>query len=305
MSKLYCVAVALALVSLCGCSGGGNRNASALKPVDASSSPDLLVSNAVESRASLSSLSGQGVMRIVDTPNKFGLTVNANVVADQSDRLRIRGDKLAGAIQAFDVVMLGQDIGFYVPTQKTLYHGKVEDLKYFAFRFDPDEVLRQMLRPDTSLLLKKWEVVEKNTRDRSGNLILEEVASANRPRLQLAINQRTGMLSSISQLDPTGDPILVKTYGDYRGIERGKKGSNSDSAVFPYLMSLSWPKDRRMMELHFKAVDGDAVVLDEDFDLATSDDTRFLPLMDANLQSELQDDPIASTAPARTAEGPM
>lgn len=304
MPRHFRLLAGLLFLTLAGCSSGAGKS-TAMKPVDAGENPDLLVSNAVETRATLSSLSGQGVMRIVDTPNKFGLTVNANVLADQSDRLRIRGDKLAGAIQAFDVVMLGDDIGFYVPTQKTLYHGKVEDLRYFAFRFDPDEVLRQMLRPDTSLLLKKWEVVASNPRDRSGNIILEEIVPPNRPRLQLAINQRTGMIASVSQLDAYGEPILVKTYGDYRGLDRGRKQKNSNAPVFPYLMTLSWPKDKRMMELHFKSVDGDAVVLDEDFDLATSDDTNYRPLMEANLDSDMQDNPVVSAVPTSAAEGPM
>lgn len=304
MSKPLSVVGVVVLLVLTGCSGQGGRS-TASKPVDAAASPDVLVSNAVESRASLSSLAGQGVMRIVDSPNRFGLTVNANVVADESDRLRIRGDKLAGTIQAFDVVMLGRDIGFYVPTQKTLYHGKVEDLRYFAFRFDPEEVLRQMLRPDTSLLLKKWEVVAVDSRNRSGDLVLQEVTPPGRPKLQLAINRRTGMLASVSQLDAYGEPILVKSFDDYRAVDRGQRNRNADSPVFPYLMSLSWPKDKRMMELHFKAVDGDAVVLDEDFDLATSDDTRYMPLVEASLESDLGDDPIAMAGPGNAAERPM
>mgnify|MGYP002149964269 CR=1 FL=1 len=36
-----------------------------------------------------------------------------------------------------DVVMLGDDVGFYIPTQKTLYHGKVQDLRLL------DSVFRQ------------------------------------------------------------------------------------------------------------------------------------------------------------------
>ena len=303
MPKYIQVLAVLVLLTATGCKDGSTQSA-AMKPVDAGTTPDIMVSNAVETRATLSSLAGQGVMRIVDTPNKFGLTVNANVVADESDRLRIRGDKLAGAIQAFDVVMLGDDIGFYVPTQRTLYHGKVTDLRYFAFRFDPDEVLRQMLRPDTSLLLKRWEVVAGNNRDRSDNIILQERAPANRPRLELAISRRTGMIASITQLDAYGQPVLIKSYGDYRGLSRGRK-SDPNAPVFPYLMTLSWPRDKRMMELHFKSVDGDAVVLDEDFELATSDDTHYRPLVEANLDDDFANEQTVSAAPMRSSEGPM
>ncbi|MDR0363237.1 MAG: hypothetical protein LBJ46_11230 [Planctomycetota bacterium] len=300
------------LLGLVGCRS--SNDAAVRRPPDPAEAPDILVSQAVESRTSLSSLAGKGTMRIVDSPGNFGLTVNADVVADEGDRLRIRGDKLAGTIQAFDVVKIGDDIGFYVPTQKTLYHGKVSDLQYFAFRFDPDEVLRQMLRPDASLLLKRWRHVE-GGRDRSGNIILDEDVPEGRPRLRLAINSRNGLLVSVTQLDVAGQPILVKTFGDYRPLAGGRAARGrqaADSAAFPFLMTLSWPRERRMMELHFKSVDGNAIVYDEDFDLAASEDTRYLPLtdarmddMDASTDMPAYDDPLAAAPQAYGAGGIM
>lgn len=282
------VIAALALAGALGCSNPGNSTA--FKPVDVKEAPDLLVSHAVESRANLGSLAGKGVMRIVDAANNFGLTVNADVVADQSDRLRIRGDKLAGSVQAFDVVKIRDDIGFYIPTQKTLYHGKVGDLQYFSFNFDPDEVWRQMLRADTSLLLRDWRYADSRTgRGALASVVLDEDVPEGRPRLRLAINRRSGMLESISRLDARGEPILVKTFGDYRSLARGAGKNRGTGTVYPFLMSLSWPQSKRMMELHFRNVDGDAVVLDEDYDLATSADTRYLPLTEAAMES----DPLA------------
>jgi hypothetical protein len=308
MSKFACLAALAAVLLLSGCSSSGRGSSSvAFKPVDTTASPEVLVANAVESRASLSSLSGKGVMRIVDTPNRFGLTVNANVVADDTKRMRIRGDKLAGSIQAFDIVMLGEEIGFYVPMQKTLYYGKVNELQNLTFRFDPDEVLRQMLSPDASLLLKKWRYVpsENQGRGRPSEIILEEEVPGNRPRMQLALDSRTGMILSVSHLDPSGRPFLVKNYGDYRSLDRGKGKRVQDDFVFPYLMSLSWPRDQRSMELHFKAVEGDAIVLEEDFDLATSDDTRYLPLGEATISPELSDDPLAVANTDYSTERPL
>lgn len=286
---------ALCLLLPAGCS---DRNQTARRPADGSASADVLVKNAVETRTSLSSISGKGVMRIVDQPNRFGLTVNADVVADESDRLRIRADKLAGAVQAFDVVMLGDDIGFYVPTQNTLYHGKVGDLQYFSFRFDPDEVLRQMLRPETSLLLKRWRHADPMPGDPAAAMIVEEDVAANRPRQRLAINRANGMLVAITQLDAQGQPLLVKRYDDYRNLAKGRKGSRvaDDATAFPYLISFSWPRDRRMMEMHFKQVEGNAVVLDEDFDIAASANTRYLPLVDA--QMDMDGEPLAQAPQA-------
>lgn len=291
MSKTLIMAAAILTLVLAGC---GSKDKVANRPVDKNANPDLLVKNAVENRTSLSSLSGKGVMRIVDQPNRFGLTVNADVVADESNRLRIRADKLAGTIQAFDVVMLQDDIGFYIPTQNTLYHGKVDDLRYFSFRFDPDEVLRQMLRPETSLLLKKWRYSDPMPGDAATALMVEEDVPANRPRLRLGITRKNGMLASITQLDASGQPVLVKRYDDYRDLARGRRASRvGTDAVFPYLISFSWPRDRRMMEMHFKTVEGNAVVLDEDFEVATSSDTRYLPLSQAQMDPSLGDEPLA------------
>ncbi len=290
MYKSLALAVAMALL-LAGCS---NKGGQARGPgADANASPDVLVKNAVETRTSLSSIAGKGVMRIVDQPNRFGLTVNADLVADEADRLRIRADKLAGTIQAFDVVMLGDDIGFYIPTQNTLYHGKVGDLRNFSFNFDPDEVLRQMLRPDTALLLKHWRRAEAGPDDRNA-IAVEEDAPAGRPRLRLAIDRRTGMIVSVAQLDGRGQPVMVKRYDDYRNLNQGRgKGKNAADAVFPYLISFSWPRERRMMEMHFKSVEGNAVVLDEDFDIAASADTRYLPLNEARVEG---DEPVAAAS---------
>lgn len=271
------VALVLAALTLAGCS---SSKSTAFKAADPNAAPDLLVKNAVESRTNLSSLAGQGVMRIVDQPSNFGLTVNADVVADETNRLRIRADKLAGAVQAFDVVMLQDDIGFYIPTQKTLYHGKVDDLRYFSFRFDPDEVLRQMLRADTSLLVKHWKHSPRLASDPANAIMLEEIVEPGRPRRRIAIDQRSGLLVAVEQLDPRGNIVFLKRYEDYRNLEASTK-READPAFFPYTIAFDWPRDRRMMEMRFKSVEGNAVVLDEDFDIATSSDTQYLPLSEA------------------------
>ncbi len=282
-------AAALALVVTAGC---GDQDRAESRPQGRGENPNALVRHAVESRTALSSIAGKGVMRIVDQPSKFGLTVNADVIADDNDRLRIRADKLAGAIQAFDVVMLGDDIGFYIPTQKTLFHGKVDELQNFSFRFDPDEVLQQMLRPDDSLTRRKWRHAEGG---RGNAIVLEEDVSGKRPRLRLTINPKTGALAGVTQLDASGQPVFVKRYDDYRDLARGRRGQVSESgAVFPYLISFSWPRDRRSMEMHFKSVQGNAPVRDEDFDIAASADTRYRPLSEANMDPGLGDEPVAA-----------
>jgi hypothetical protein len=224
-------------------------------------------------------------MRIVDQPSSFSLTVNADVKADDTNRLRIRGDKLAGTVQAFDVVMLGEDIGLYVPMQKALYHGKVAELRNFSFYFSPDEVLRQLLSPDTSLLLKDWQEIPA-PRGMAAELVLEEVTPANRPHQIIAINRRNGMLVRVSHLDSRGEVILEKTYGDYRVSGSGRRTRN-EGKVFPFLMGMNWPRENRSMEIHFKALEENAVILDEDFDLATSGDTQYFPLQEVNIEADL------------------
>lgn len=295
MPKAVVCAIALALLGAAGC---GNRDTGrgarpVAQAVNKSENPNKIVRDAVASRTALSSISGKGVMRITDQPSKFGLTVNANIIADEQDRLRIRADKLAGAIQAFDVVMVGDDIGFYIPMQKTLYHGKVKDLQGFSFRFEPDEVLNQMLGPDRSLAKRKWKYVDgaagqNASRGRRGKgvgsagITLEEDVAQGRPRLRVVIDGRNGALASVTQLDGRGDEVMVKRYEDYRSLS----AKGGEGKVFPYLISFSWPRDRRSMEMQFKQVQGNVRVTDDDFDLATSADTRNRPLREATMESD-------------------
>ena len=307
MLKNITIACLLCL-ALAGC---GSRDAASAgkRPTDRNEKPDVLVRNAVESRTALSSISGKGVMRIVDQPSKFGLTVNADVLADADhNRLRIKADKLAGTIQAFDVVMLDQDIGFYIPTQNTLYHGKVGDLQNFSFNFDPDEVLRQMMTPDTSLTTRKWRHAESRKDDPSGAIVLEESNAKGRPHLRLAISSKTGLINTITQMDGRGQPVMIKRFDDYRDLSRGRRSSRveQDDTAFPYLISFSWPRDRRSMEMHFKQVEGNAPVSESDFDIAASSNTRYLPLNQATMDPDMSDDePLAARPRGPTSEARM
>ncbi len=287
MMKPLAAALALCL-ALSGC-GDAPQSSAARSPVPPAKTdnPNTLVRNAVASRTELSSIAGKGVMRIVDQPSKFGLTVNANVLADASEnRLRIRADKLAGSIQAFDVVMLGDDIGFYIPTQNTLYHGKVDDLQNFSFNFDPDEVMRQMMAPDASLTGRKWRFADPGPNDPKKAIVLEETGAKNKPHLRLALNPKNGTIYTVTHMNARGEAVFVKKFDDYRGLS--KQGGDS----FPYLISFIWPKDRRSMEMHFKQVEGNARVSDGDFDIAASETTRYLPLNQAE-SGMAGDDPVA------------
>jgi hypothetical protein len=306
MLKHIVVASTLCLtLSLSGC-GEQERADAGSRPGAESGrqeNPDALVRSAIESRTELSSIAGKGVMRIVDQPSKFGLTVNANVVADASEnRLRIKADKLAGSVQAFDVVMLGDDIGFYIPTQNTLYHGKVGDLQNFSFNFDPDEVMRQMMTADASLIRRKWRHAKAGPGDPKTAIVLEEAGSRNRPYLRLALNPKNGTIYTITHMDASGEPVFVKKFDDYRDLaSNGKRGDklSADDTSFPYLISFIWPKDKRSMEMHFKQVEGNARVSDGDFDIAASETTRYLPLNQAESQ---EGDPMASAMPRAPAD---
>ncbi len=295
MRKHVAAVRALCCLLAFGLAGCGGDNSAALRPESApvrNENPATLVRNAVEARTELSSMAGRGVMRIVDQPGKFGLTVNANVLADANEnRLRIRADKLAGSVQAFDVVMLGDDIGFYIPTQNTLYHGKVGDLRNFSFNFDPDEVMRQMMTADASLTRRKWRHARPGPADPKSAIVLEEEGARGRPHMRLALNPQNGTIYTITHLDSGGEPVFVKKFDDYRSLAK------SDESAFPYLISFIWPRDRRSMEMHFKQVDGNARVSDGDFDIAASADTRYLPLNRAEM--EAGDDPMAAAPRAR------
>ncbi len=300
MNKHIVVACALCLsLVLPGCGRGGRGSASSGSAPSRDENPAELVRNAVESRTELSSIAGKGVMRIVDQPGKFGLTVNADVVADaEENRLRIRANKLAGAVQAFDVVMLGDDIGFYIPTQNTLYHGKVDDLRNFSFNFDPDEVMRQMMTADASLVGRKWRHARPGSGDPKSAIVLEEAGAKGRAHMRMALNPRNGMIYTVTHVDSSGEPVFVKKFDDYRDLAQSGGGN-----AFPYLISFIWPQDRRSMEMRFKQVEANAAVSDGDFDIAASETTRYLPLNAAEMEGAMEDaDPMASAMPRAPAD---
>jgi hypothetical protein len=181
--------------------------------------------------------------------------------------------------------MLGHDVAFFVPRWGTLYVGTLDDLDSFAFQFRPDDVLRQILRPETGLLLRRWRPGEPGPGDPQNAVIYEENVPFGAPRQRVTLDRRTGMLLVVAQLDGQNRPLWTRSFGDYRRIDRGSGGrrgrAGEDARWYPFHMAVSWPREGRMIELRFRRVEADAPLFESDFDLAVPGNVRQHPIRDA------------------------
>jgi len=284
---------------LCGCYGAGQgmqrkpRNPAA----DQQASPAELLHRCLDARVSLTSLKAEATMRLTDEPHKFTLGVNTELLAQKPDRLRIRATKALGRVEAFETLMIGSEIAFYVPRKRTLYRGKLEDLGKADVRFDPQEILRRMLQPDVGLLLRRWRRIPAQTD--APNLVLEEIVHG-RGRLRLVIAPETYDLLRVDQYDLQGTVVFQQIYGSYR--EPPDAISNAPVVLpeapgardkpraytrrFPFAVELSWPQEQRAVVITFKHLEPDAFIPEDLWLLDVPERTREEPLGKAELEGD-------------------
>lgn len=241
MRKFRLLAAVIASLLLSGCPQPGSV-------VDLEATE--VVNSAVKNRADLKSLTGRGEMRIADKGSDFSLSIKIEMVAQDPDHLRIRATKLADAIVAFDMLMQGVDVAFYVPTRNTLYMGNIENLQSGGVNFSPNAVIARMLRTDKGLLDRKWRIMG---RDKDGlfssNLVLEQVHGAGQDYVRLHVDGRNGLLMRVLHYDKSGKLFFEEDYNGYRQIMTGRhtpSGAEIGSGIyFPTRFRLSWPDKNR------------------------------------------------------------
>ena len=293
MNRISCPAAALAAaVALFLAAGCRNRGGSAPVAGDktsraapgAAAGGSSAVASAVNRQATLSSLSGAGVIRMFDAPARFKLGVNAEIVASQPNQfLRIKAEKLAGTVKAFELFMAAPDVALYVPMEKTLYAGQVQDCDGLGLPIKPDEILDQLLRPDTELLLHQWRSVGAE----GGRDVYEDETR----QLRAAVDRRTGLLAMIEQRDAGGNLYLRKTLENYRSVDLGGgrtgRGPTSGDLVYPFTQKVEWPRDQRRVEIHFKRMLPNAPVKDSDINnFYVPENVRELPLDRARIEGD-------------------
>jgi len=278
----------VALLAGTGCNGVGSGNGEDNDPRPTQTAQEL-VRQGLSKRIAITSLEATALMKITDIPSDFGLRINTVITARSPNKLRIVADKAAGKIKIFDVVLVRSDIAFHIPRKRRLYQGKVKELKKVGISFRPDHILRELLQPQTGLLLKTF---EHDSHDRS-TATLAEVSSAGHTKTKITIVRKTGQISQVVQLGKDGKEVFVKEYRNYRKIKRqhGKmkpvKGPLAvKQAWFPGVIHLKWPQDKRSVKITFRTIKVNTPVDDDAFELAVSERTRTLPISKIKLEGD-------------------
>nr|AXS01397.1 hypothetical protein [uncultured bacterium] len=291
MKRLAILALLAALPALAGCRrdlqpGFDDNRGDRPRPpaLDAAGrrGGDPRVAAAINRRPPLTSLVGRGVIRMRDEPQRFRLGVNVEVWAEGTDGvLRIKAEKLAGQIQAFDLIMQTPDIELHIPTQHALYTGKVDDAGRLGMPLNPEEILERLLKPDTELTLRTWRPVRGRPGD-AGPAFEDETGT-----LRVTLDRRGGLLASIELSDQAGQPAVVWTLSNYRPVNPGARGAGRE-AVYPYYQKIEWPRERRRVEVHFKQLQPNAPITDAMLEIAVPGNVRRLPLDEMRMEGDAE-----------------
>jgi hypothetical protein len=278
---LLTIWLALAVL-LTGCDPNGSSGSSGQKISAATPSYELLES-AVRRRARLASVKATAAMRIYDKGNDFGLRINTKIMAASPASLRIIASKALGNIDVFDAVVIKDDIGFYVPSKKTLYQGQLTDLEKADVYFRPDEILNNLLRPETGLLLKTWKPAQ--AYNRGALVVIEEEAENGKKRLRVTLDGNTGDISAVETLDADGQVAFIRSAGRYKEVASLSAGRESGK-MFPYWLKLEWPKEQRFVEISFKTMETDQELPADAFELEIGGKYRTKAISDIEVDSD-------------------
>ena len=222
-----------------------------------------MVKKAVETRASLKSLTGRGEMKIADRDSDFSLSVKIEMAVQDPDHLRIRATKLADAIVAFDMLMVGKRAAFYVPTRKTLYQGDADNLKQGGVNFAPREVIARILHADRGLMDRQWKVRNKGKDSvfGPGELQLEQIHRSGDEYAVITVDTRRIVLNKVQHYNTKNELFFQEEYNGYKEIMTGQttpSGNKIGSGVFlPSKFILSWPNKGRLVSVTLRDYDYD------------------------------------------------
>ncbi|MBN2710810.1 MAG: DUF4292 domain-containing protein [Planctomycetes bacterium] len=247
--------------------------------------PGKLVAQSLDSRAYFTSMVAKAGMRIIDRKNDFGLSVNTDIFAGSSpDRLRIQATK--ASIEAFDAVIVGDDIMFYVKRRRTLYEGKVADLdNEESVSIRPNEILENLLQPDMHLGAREWKIVSPREKflEIGDAVVLEEKKRGD--HWKLYIEPSSFLILAVEKIDAKGAVSFVKTYDRYRELIQTIKGKKTRK-WYPFRVKLEWPLDERSVEIKFRSIEPEAVLTDDMFLLAVPERTRAKPIGQVRVESD-------------------
>lgn len=225
-----------------------------------------IVAEAVAGRGALRSLASTGTMRVMDWKRNFALFVDTEIAAQaQPANLRIVATKLSGGIQAFDVLMMDEDVAFHVPRKQELYVGKISDLANTGVQFHPNEILHRLVSHNPRFAQMQW----RHPRHRvifAGMRPIEiiQVHDEGQPYLRLYIHRSTGDLLQVEHVNGKDEVHLKEEYEVYQPLAL----PGGTTVRFPYKIKLVWPIDNRWLRIRFAEVRPDETIDAGVWDLA-------------------------------------
>ncbi len=216
-----------------------------------------LINQTIENRIDVNNIIAGGEMKIVDRPSKFSLSTQIEMIAEDPSSLRIKASKLADEIVAFDMLMQGEKVAFYVPLHNTLYTGNVSNLQSGGINFSPKAIINRILHANRDLLNKRWRVVGKSDAGlMNENLILEEMHKRGQPYVRLYVDGRRRVLHKVEHFNRDGKLFFVETYSRFEQEMTGEKtlaGKEIGSGrYFPMQFILDWPDKERSVKINLR-----------------------------------------------------
>ncbi len=250
------------------------------------------VNKVLARRATLSSMQATGTMRITDPVNQFFLGVNIDVVAQKPAQLRIVADKLGGRIQAFDIVVVDDDILFYIPRKKVLFQGKLSELTQSKrnISIEPSEILSHLLQDTEILAGRAWKKVESPSGVASivgeslrflrmqKTIWFEEIHNEGEGFFRMLVDTKTNDLLTLQKIDSKGELMYEESYSLYESVRQGK--------VFPYKMLLSWPSEQKTIAVRIKKLKVNRRIDPSKFALEVDENVRTKSILDAKIEGD-------------------
>ncbi len=213
-----------------------------------------LINQTIENRIDVSSIIAGGEMKIVDKPSKFSLSTKIEMIAEDPYNLRIKATKLADEIVAFDMLMQGERVAFYVPLRNVLYTGDVSNLSSGGVNFSPKAIINRILHANRDLLNKRWRVLGRNSAGlMNENLVLEELHKNGAPFVKIYVDGMRRVLHKVEHFNKAGKLYFIEEYSKFEQEMTGDTtfaGREIGSGrYFPMQFVLDWPDKKRSVKI--------------------------------------------------------
>lgn len=213
-----------------------------------------LINQTIDNRIDVNSIIAGGEMKIVDKPSNFSLSTKIELIAEDPSSLRIKATKLADEIIAFDMLMQGERVAFYVPLRNVLYTGNVSNLRSGGVNFSPKAIINRILHANSDLANKRWRVLGKNKAGlMNENLIMEQMHKRGQGFVKIYVDGLRRVLHKVEHFDKKGKLYFVETYSKFKQEMTGETTAAGreigTGKYFPMQFTLDWPDKNRYVKI--------------------------------------------------------